>query len=43
MNMGFEHRLAIFVLQLSFVVEIINCQYSFEKELPVEYTFTKSK
>jgi len=40
--MGFERRLAIFVLQLSFVVAIINCQYSFEEELPVEFTFTKN-
>ena len=34
--MGSEQRVAIFILQLSFVVAMINCQYSFEKELPIE-------
>ena len=42
MNMGSGQRVTIFFLQLSFVVAMINCQYSFEKELPVEYN-TKGK
>ena len=33
--MGSEHRGAVFVLQLSFVVAMINCQYSFEKKFRI--------
>ena len=43
MNMVFEHGVAIFVLQLSFVVAMINCQYSFEKEFRIGHNNSVNK